>query len=176
MIPSTTKLALLSGVLLLAGEIGCHPVLYDQRQEGQTNARADLEDILFVILPSKDLIQSSVNLVNLGVGSLGKSNGKAEKIPLRTASKLGFILPEKSPYKVDLEKSSVPLAKVQPAVQEKTTEGKTVKKELKAEEKGEDSGETLKLIGEGIEECGPDGHRNGQGMCVFPDMEFLSSA
>lgn len=148
MIPSPTKLALLTGIVLLAGEGGSHPTRYDQRQEGELNFRANIEDVVLVAVPPKDYIANGMSW--LGANFIRQS---PNRIPTRTPSKHGFVATEKSPYKVDLGKSTVPVQKLQsPAVEEiklyaipgedqlkvlmtgvesPTTENKTVKKELK---------------------------------------------
>lgn len=165
MIPSTTKLALLSGIVLIVGGIAfSKPTLYDRRQEGPQNFEGKVEDLLLIIIPSKSYMEPAINLLSLNTrDGEGLSKSNFDRSPSRTASKLGFARPENSPYKVDLERSSVPtdtryydslVGKVEtPAVVEvveiknpketrpeapKTeVEAKTVKKELKMAEKQE---------------------------------------
>lgn len=164
MIPSTTKLALLSGIVLILGDlVSSLPTRYIQTQNGNWNIDARVEDFVVVIIPTKELVDTGVNLIAVNTGAKDDNyrDSKPEKFPTRTASKLGFVLAEKSPYKVDLEKSTVPLSKVQAPVLENgkqedlvgkkevkqemvvpsKTEAKTVKKELKInkEEKKQES-------------------------------------
>ncbi|KAL0272892.1 UNVERIFIED_CONTAM: hypothetical protein PYX00_005710 [Menopon gallinae] len=174
MIPSPTKLALLTGIVLLAGEGSTHPTRYDQRQEGELNFRANVEDVVLVAVPPKDYIANGMTW--LGANFIRHN---PNRIPPRTPSKHGFVPTEKSPYKVDLGKSTVPVMKLQSPVVEEiklykirdagddqskvllnvestTTENKTVKKELKtsteaaaavAEEKTEARDSTLVAVG-----------------------------
>ena len=163
MIPSTTKLALLSGIVLIVGGIAySSPVKYDRRQEGPQNFAGNIEDVLVILIPSKSTIDTAVNLLSVNSRDAENLSKKYfDKMPTRTASKLGFASAEKSPYKVDLERSTVPLGKVDapavvevieiknakpqlPEVEKSGAEAKTVKKELKMEEKKEEKQELAK--------------------------------
>ncbi|XP_075220020.1 uncharacterized protein LOC142323742 isoform X2 [Lycorma delicatula] len=72
---------------------------YDQRQEGEMNIRADLNNILVLFIPSGGL-----RLVdNPNIGSILQIFGNSRKNPI-----VGGTLPTKdSPYKVDIDQSAI---------------------------------------------------------------------
>lgn len=107
MVSTTVALAVLAAFGFFISGTFSSPARYDQRQEGELNIRTDIEDVVFVVVPPKDLVSTGMSLVAATAANLlKKSNGGfgLDRLTQRTASKLGLSPPQKASVKNDLGK------------------------------------------------------------------------
>lgn len=157
-------------------------VLYDQRQEGEWNVRADLKNFLILIIPTKQNSSPPTGAPTL-LDFISKSVPKAQHVkaahPAKTEGQetIHFIESKTAPYHVDLtktklqEKKAARLARavVLNVPEEKfvlsSTEDhkKVVKKDNK--KKVKDVSKEMTLLGSENEQCGPGLIRDSLGIC-----------
>ncbi|KAI4462230.1 ribulokinase [Holotrichia oblita] len=166
----------------------------DQRQEGDINVRADLENFVILIIPTTssnfgliDLLSKAIPIKNLK----RKHQIKQHQGDLHETQ--NFIESKTAPYHVDISQSKL---KLEPNVEknedilnsrskneEKRELGRFAKailvtvpldgkEDLVKDESRRISGQ-LHLIGSEYDQCGPDGYRNKEGTCVYVPGEVF---
>ncbi|KAJ8955170.1 hypothetical protein NQ318_009063 [Aromia moschata] len=101
-------------------------ILYDQRQEGEWNVRADLKNFIVLVIPTPTVSSSSSSpsLLDFLTKSLpSKPHKKAEKPektddPDAAQETMHFIESKTAPYHVDITKTKEELAKLHPKAEE----------------------------------------------------------
>lgn len=114
-------------VLIMASSVFAAPaVKYDQRQEGDVNVRADLENFVILIIPTSN--SNSLGLLDLltkampNKGALKNKRGDNKKpSPSAEEETQHFIESKTAPYHVDISRTRSNLAKLHPAL--KVAEG-----------------------------------------------------
>lgn len=97
MVSTPTFLAVLSFLTFFIDHVLTTPIKYDQRQEGELNIRTDLQDVVFVVVPPKDILSAGMgvvantaaNFLKFNRGGFGGPNGLPSQ--RRPSSKLGFL-------------------------------------------------------------------------------------
>lgn len=167
-------------------------VKIDQRQEGDINVRADLENFVILIIPTTstnfgliDLLSKAIPIKNLKRKHQIKQQGDSHETQ-------NFIESKTAPYHVDISQSNL---KLEPNVEknedilnsrakneEKRELGRfakailvTVPLDGKEDVKDESRriSDQLQLIGSTYDQCGPDGYRNKEGTCVYVPGEIF---
>ena len=176
----------LSLLLLFTGAAVSSPVKFDQRQDGELNVRADLENFVILVVPTSRANLGLLDLLSKTAPAKSLKRKLQPKERERDPDKQHFIESKTAPYHVDLTKSETgELAREVQIVESTTVTGDgSPKRSRKAfvvssgdyagkrsrvdqnsvgDEETEPKGE-LVLIG-ATEQCGPGMVRDHEGIC-----------
>lgn len=161
-------------------------IKYDQRQEGDINVRADLENFVILVIPTSP--NHNIGLFDLLAKAIPvKSPKKKQHVKESTEN---FIESKTAPYHVDISRSE---SHLQPQIEKNEeilnlrpkNEGKReigrfakailitapLDEELEQKDESRKIVNELQLLGAEFEQCGPDGFRDSQGRCRYTPVE-----
>lgn len=120
---------LIAAVCITTSSVYSATIKYDQRQEGEVNVRADLENFVVLLIPTSS--SSGLSLLDLITKSIPvkqKGNKKKYHENQTEDEELRHFIETKSaaPYHVDLSKTKANLAKLRPDVNEEILISPTV--------------------------------------------------